>query len=216
MSRKVIFYIGFFVVLVIGFYVALTQVIPGYGDVKLPVVNRVKPFSFTNQDGQQVTERNMEGKVYVAEYFFTTCPSICPMLNTNMLKIYEEYKNEPAFMILSHTVDPDNDTVGRLKWYADSLKVNTKQWVFLTGRKDSLYMAARNSYVLDDPQNNLQNINDQFLHTQYFALVDRIGRVRKIYDGLKKEEVEELKKDIKKLLREKNPGERFSNNIFGS
>jgi protein SCO1/2 len=216
MSRKVIFYIGFFVVLVIGFYVALTQVIPGYGDVKLPVVNRVKPFSFTNQDGQQVTERNMEGKVYVAEYFFTTCPSICPMLNTNMLKIYEEYKNEPAFMILSHTVDPDNDTVGRLKWYADSLKVNTKQWVFLTGRKDSLYMAARNSYVLDDPQNNLQNINDQFLHTQYFALVDRIGRVRKIYDGLKKEEIEELKKDVKKLLREKNPGERFSNNIFGS
>jgi protein SCO1 len=216
MSRKVIFYIGFFVVLVIGFYVALTQVIPGYGDVKLPVVNRVKPFSFTNQDGQQVTERNMEGKVYVAEYFFTTCPSICPMLNTNMLKVYEEYKNEPAFMILSHTVDPDNDTVGRLKWYADSLKVNTKQWVFLTGRKDSLYMAARNSYVLDDPQNNLQNINDQFLHTQFFALVDRIGRVRKIYDGLKKEEVEELKKDIKKLLREKNPGERFSNNIFGS
>ncbi len=148
----------------------------------------------------------MEGKVYVAEYFYTTCPSICPQLNTNMMKIYEEYKNEPAFMILSHTVDPDNDTVGRLKWYADSLKVNTKQWVFLTGRKDSLYMAARDSYVLDDPQNNLQNINDQFLHTQFFALVDRIGRVRKIYDGLKKDELEELKKDIKTLLRERNTG----------
>jgi protein SCO1 len=204
------------VVLVIGFYVALTQVIPGYGEVKLPIVSRVQPFRFTNQDGQQMTERNVEGKVYVAEYFFTTCPSICPMLNTNMLKVYEAYKNEPGFMIVSHTVDPDNDNVARLKWYADSLKVNTKQWVFLTGRKDSLYQTARNSYLLDDPQNNLQNISDQFLHTQFFALVDRTGRVRKIYDGLKKQEIEELKKDIKRLLKERNSGERFSNNLFGS
>jgi len=216
MSRKVIFYIGFFVVLVIGFYVVLTKVIPGYGEVKLPVVNKVQPFSFTNQDGQQTTERNLEGKVYVAEYFFTTCPSICPMLNTNMLKIYEAYKDEPGFMIVSHTVDPDNDNVARLKWYADSLKVNTKQWVFLTGRKDSLYKTARNSYLLDDPQNNVQNINDQFLHTQFFALVDKTGRVRKIYDGLKKQEIEELKKDIKRLLKERSSEERFSNNMFGS
>lgn len=215
MRRKVIFYIAFFAVLVIGFYVALTQVIPGYGEVKLPVVSRVQPFSFTNQDGQQTTERSVEGKVYVAEYFFTTCPSICPMLNTNMLKIYEAYKDEPGFMIVSHTVDPDNDNVTRLKWYADSMKVNTQRWVFLTGRKDSLYKTARNSYLLDDPQNNLQSINDQFLHTQYFALVDKSGRVRKIYDGLKKQEIEELKKDIKRLLKERNSEQRFSNNIFG-
>lgn len=215
MRRKMIFYIAFFAVLVIGFYVALTQVIPGYGEVKLPVVSRVQPFSFTNQDGQQTTERSVEGKVYVAEYFFTTCPSICPMLNTNMLKIYEAYKDEPGFMIISHTVDPDNDNVTRLKWYADSMKVNTQRWVFLTGRKDSLYKTARNSYLLDDPQNNLQSINEQFLHTQYFALVDKSGRVRKIYDGLKKQEIEELKKDIKRLLKERNSEQRFSNNIFG-
>jgi protein SCO1/2 len=106
--------------------------------------------------------------------------------------------------------------VARLKRYSDSLKVNTKQWVFLTGRKDSLYQTARNSYLLDDPQNNLQNISEQFLHTQFFALVDRMGRVRKIYDGLKKQEIEELKKDIKRLLKERNTGERFSNNLFGS
>jgi len=216
MRRKLIFYIGFFVVLVIGFYVALTQVIPGYGEVKLPVVSRVKPFSFTNQDGQQITERHVEGKVYVAEYFFTTCPSICPMLNTNMKKIYEAFKDEPGFMILSHTVDPETDNVTRLKWYADSMHVNTQRWIFLTGRKDSLYQTARNSYLLDDPANNLQNINDQFLHTQFFALVDRNGRVRKIYDGLKKAELEDLKKDIKRLLKERGTNERFSNNIFGS
>jgi protein SCO1/2 len=216
MRRKVIFYVAFFVVLVIGFYVALTQVIPGFGEVKLPVLSHVQPFSFTNQDGQRTTEQSVEGKVYVAEYFFTTCPSICPMLNTNMMKIYEAYKDEPGFMILSHTVDPDNDNAAKLKRYSDSLHVNTQRWVFLTGRKDSLYQMARNSYLLDDPQNNLQNINEQFLHTQFFALVDRSGRVRKIYDGLKKAELEELKKDIKRLLKEHNPGDRFSNNMFGS
>ncbi|WP_207511223.1 SCO family protein [Longitalea luteola] len=216
MRRKLIFYVAFFVVLVIAFYVALTQVIPGYGEVKLPVVNRVQPFSFTNQDGQLVTERHLEGKVYVAEFFFTTCPSICPMLNTNMKKVYDVYKDEPGFMILSHTVDPDTDNPARLKFYADSMQVNTQKWVFVTGRKDSLYQAARNSYLLDDPKNNLQSINDQFLHTQFFALVDRIGRVRKIYDGLKKDEVEELKEDIRRLLKERNTQERFSNNMFGS
>jgi protein SCO1/2 len=216
MSRKLIFYIVFFAILVVGFYIVLTKVIPDYGKVKLPVLSTVQPFAFTNQDGKQVTERNVEGKVYVAEYFFTTCPSICPMLNTNMLKIYEAYKNEPGFLIVSHTSDPDNDSAARLKQYADSLKVNTAHWWFLTGRKDSLYKAARNSYLLDDPQNNLQNINEQFLHTQFFALVDKSGRVRKIYDGLKKEEVEELKKDISGLLKENDQGQRFANNIFGN
>jgi protein SCO1/2 len=204
------------VVLVLAFYYALTKTIPGFGEEKLPVLGRVQPFRFTNQDGNAFTERNVDGKVYVAEYFFTTCPSICPMLNTNMKKVYELYKNEPGFLIVSHTVDPDHDNAARLKWYADSMKVNTEHWIFVTGRKDSLYQAARNSYLLDDPQNNLQNINEQFLHTQFFALVDRYGRVRKIYDGLKKDELEELKKDIKRLLKEHNTGDRFSNNMFGS
>ena len=216
MRKRWIFYVVFFTLLVVGFYFTLARVIPGYADKKFQSLNYVQPFTFINQDGKQVSQQDVLGKVYVAEYFFTTCPSICPKMNTNMKKIYEAYKDEPGFMILSHTVDPDNDNVARLKWYADSMQVNTKQWVFLTGRKDSLYKTARNSYLLDDPQNNLQNINDQFLHTQFFALVDRSGHVRKIYDGLKKEEIEELKKDIKRLLKERSSDERFSNNIFGS
>lgn len=216
MNRKLIFYLVFFAILVVGFYFVLTRAIPGFGDVKLPVLSNVQPFAFTNQDGKRVTERDLEGKVFVTEYFFTTCPSICPMLNTNMMKIYEAYKNEPGFIIISHTSDPDNDSASRLKQYADSLQVNTERWWFLTGRKDSLYQAARTSYLLDDPQNNLQSIDDQFLHTQYFALVDRTGRVRKIYDGLKKEEIEELKKDIGNLLKESDRGQRFANNIFGN
>lgn len=202
MSGKAKFYIVFFVLLIIGFYVALTQMIPGYGDVKLPIMNYVKPFQFANQDGKMVSEKDVAGKVYVAEYFFTTCKSICPIMNNNMRDIYELYKNDPGFLILSHTCDPETDSVPRLRQYSDSLKVNTAQWWFLTGRKDSLYQTARNSYLLDDPDNNLQSIDEQFLHTQFFALVDKNGQVRKIYDGLKKKELAELKHDIGVLLKE--------------
>ena len=214
MRRKWVFYIGFFTLLVVAFYFTMAKIIPGYSDKKFQVLNYVQPFSFTNQDSQQVTQDYVLGKVYVAEYFFTTCPSICPIMNTNMKKIYEAYKNEPDFVILSHTCDPDNDNVARLKQYADSLNVNTKKWVFLTGKKDSLYNTARVSYLLDDPKNNYQNIEEQFLHTQFFALVDKNGNVRKkIYDGLKKEELEELKKDIAVLLKEPTQ-KRFVNNLF--
>jgi protein SCO1/2 len=118
-------------------------------------------------------------------------------------------------MILSHSVDPETDSVGRMRFYADSLGVNNGNWLFLTGPKDSLYQAARISYLLDDPKNNSADIADQFIHTQFFALVDRSGQVRKIYDGLKKEEFDEMIKDIEVLLKEKaNP--RFVNGIFNN
>jgi protein SCO1/2 len=204
MSKKLKFYLIFFVLLVIGFYVALTQVIPGFGDVKLPILSYVQPFSFTNQDGRKVTNKDLEGKVYVAEYFFTTCKGICPIMNNHMRTVYDKYKNESEFVILSHTCDPETDSVAQIKKYADSMAVNTARWWFVTGPKDSLYMTARNSYLLDDPKNNFQSIDDQFLHTQYFALVDRKGQVRKIVDGLKQEELDELNKYIGVLLKERN------------
>ncbi|MBO9636026.1 MAG: SCO family protein [Chitinophagaceae bacterium] len=215
-KKKLFFYLGFFALLTLGFYYGLTQVIPGFGKVKLPVLTYVRPFHFQNQDGKQVDERAVQGKVYVAEFFFTTCKSICPIMNKNLIPIYEEFKDETGFMILSHTCDPETDSAARLKVYADSLNVNTERWMFVTGRKDSLYNAARNSYLLDDPKNNLVSIDEQFLHTQFFALVDKAGQVRKIYDGLKKEELEQLKKDIHELLAEPVSQERFSNNLFGS
>ena len=194
----------------------MARLVPGYADVKLPVLNNVKPFSFTNQDGKPVTERDLEGKVYLAEFFFTTCQNICPLMNNNIRDVYEAFKQEPGFVIVSHTCDPENDSVARLKAYADSLKVDTKHWWFLTGRKDSLYLAARVSYLLDDPANNLKNIEDQFMHTQFLALVDKYGRVRKIYDGLKTEELDQLKKDIPALLKETDRQNHFTNNIFGN
>lgn len=195
----------------------MKAIIPGYGVKSFPVLNDVKPFSFTNQDGKQVTERDVEGKVYVVEYFFTTCTGICPILNDNMRIIYEKYKNEPHFAILSHTCNPETDSVAQLKHYADSMQVDGSKWFFLTGEKDSLYNAARVSYLLDDPKNNMHNIEEQFLHTQFFALVDKNGKVRKkIYDGLKKKEIKELEEDIQVLLNEPASTTRFVNNLFGN
>jgi len=216
MSRKLLLYVVFFVVLAVGFYLVMNRLVPGYGEVKLPVLNYVRPFRFINQDGKIITEKDLEGKVYATEYFFTTCPNICPMMNQNMKKIYDRYKDREDFVIVSHTCNPDTDSAARLKWYADSMEVNTQHWWFLTGRKDSLYNTARSSYLLDDPKNNLQNIEDQFMHTQFFALVDKAGQVRKIYDGLKGQEVAQLEKDIATLLKEPISRKRFSNNLFGN
>ena len=215
MNRKFVFYALFFIVLAVGFYLTLTRIIPGFGDVKLPVLSYVQPFRFTNQDGKPVTEQDLSGKVYVTEYFFTTCPNICPMLNNNMKKVYEQFKSTEGFVIVSHTCNPETDSAAVLKHYADSLGVDTQKWWFLTGRKDSLYNTARLSYLLDDPKNNLTKIEDQFMHTQFWALVDRNGKVRKIYDGLKETDVNLILKDIPVLLQEPATDQHFSNNLFG-
>jgi len=204
MSRKTVFYIAFFGTLVLAFFFIISQVIPGFTESRLPPIGTVNSFSFTNQDGKQVTEKDVAGKVFVTEYFFTTCRGICPQMNTNMKKVYEEYKNTDGFLILSHTCDPANDSAARLKRYADSLGVDTKKWVFLTGTKDSLYNMARYSYKIDDPNDHPQQGVPDFLHSQFFALVDKKGHVRKIYDGLKPGEVNRLIRDINKLLHEKS------------
>lgn len=202
MTRKGWIYTGFFTALVLLFYFVLTKVIPGFDKKKVAPVSFVRPFAFTNQDGQTVTDKDMNGKVYVAEYFFTTCKGICPKMNNNMRIVYDALKNENDFFILSHTCDPETDSVAQMKKYADSMQVDTKKWIFLTGRKDSLYNMARASYTIDDPANNLKSIDDDFLHTQYWALVDKEGDVRYIYDGLKQSEVKSLIKKARLLLKE--------------
>jgi len=122
--------------------------------------------------------------------------------NNNLKPVYEAFKDEPGFLLLSHTSDPERDSAAQLKHYADSMEVNTAKWIFLTGRKDSLYKAARLSYKLDDPNNNVTTIEDDFMHTQFIALVNKKGEVVKIYDGLKNGEVKEMYADIRKLLNE--------------
>jgi len=215
-KKKLGFYIGFFILLFVGFYFALTRIVPGFGGAQLPVLNYVQNFAFSNQEGKKITEKDVFGKVYVAEYFFTTCKGICPKMNANVKRLSLEFANEPDFRILSYTVDPETDSVGRMKRYADSLGADNAKWWFLTGRKDSLYSLARGSYLLDDPKNNDINISEQFIHTQFLALVDKSGRVRKIYDSLKKDELDELEKDIRALLKETASAPRFANSLFNN
>lgn len=201
MSKKYWWYILFFGVLLIVFYAAAFWGTDTW-KTKLPVLSTVRPFEFINQDGATVTQQNVYNKVYVAEYFFTTCKGICPRMNRNMMKVYDKFKNENDFIILSHTVDPETDTAARLKQYAESMAIDVKKWWFLTGTKSDLYTTARQSYLLDDQNNNKATIAEQFIHTQLFALVDRQMRVRGIYDGLKEEELQQLMKDIGILLKE--------------
>lgn len=202
MKKKPGIYILFFSLLVVAFLAILTKLIPEFANPKTPVIANVQSFSFINQDGKTITQKDVEGKVYVAQYFFTTCKGICPRMNNNMRKVYEHFKGQSGFLILSHTCDPAIDSASVLKKYADSMQVDTRQWIFLTGRKDSLYKVARVSYKIDDPANNLNSIEDDFLHTQFFALVNRKAEVIKIYDGLKESEIKTLIKDIEKLLEE--------------
>jgi protein SCO1/2 len=202
MSKKTFFYAIFFLVLVLGFYVALSSVIPGFTKKRFPPISTVESFAFINQDGRPFTNQEMKGKVAVVNYFFTTCTSVCPRMNNNIKPAYEAFKDNADVMFLSFTSDPQRDSAARLKRYADSMQVNTAKWQFLTGRKDSLYKTARYSFKIDDPGNFVSNESVDFLHTQFVALVNRKGEVVKIYDGLKPSELKSMNGDIKTLLQD--------------
>lgn len=212
MKKKLLIYGSFFVILMTVFYFVLFSG-TDYYKVKLPVMNYVQNFSFTSQDGNTVNEHDVDGKVYVADYFFTTCKGICPKMNANLAGIFEKFRNDSGFAIVSHTSMPETDSVPLLKAYEQKMiGKNPKfpaKWYFVTGTKDSLYKLAQ-SYLLDNDKNNSINIKDHFIHTQFFALVDKERRVRGIYDGLKEDELQRLKEDIQKLLKEP-PGDNIFN-----
>jgi protein SCO1/2 len=193
--KKGIFYTLFFVVLVSVFYLIVEKWIS-----RNDTISEVQDFALIDQNGKPFTNKDVEGKVYVAEFFFTTCKAICPEMNKNMKTVYDEFKDNEDFRILSYTCQPEVDSAAVLKSYANALGVDTKHWIFITGRKDSLYNLARVSYTLDDPLNNLRNIDDDFLHTQFWALVNKQGKVKKVYDGLKPSEVNAMIKEIKRML----------------
>ena len=213
MKKKLLWISGFFIVLMAAFYFFLFAG-TDYYKAKLPVLNYVQNFSFTDQNGKQLTQKNVEGKVYVAEYFFTTCKGICPKMNANMKTVYDKFKNESDFAIISHTCMPETDSVPLMKAYSQKMGADSSNWHFVTGSKDSLYKMARESYLLDNEKNNSMNIKDQFIHTQFFALVDKEGRLRGVYDGLKNDELEKLSKDIKDLLKERKTPTVFNNSTF--
>ena len=139
MNKKALGYGLFFIALIAVFMFVISRVTDMFKRSTLTERSTVQPFRFANQDGKDITNADVAGKVCVVNYFFTTCKGICPRMNNNLKSIYETFKGRPDFMILSHTCDPETDSVPRMRRYADSMQVNTQQWEFLTGRKDSLY-----------------------------------------------------------------------------
>jgi len=164
------------------------------------IYHSIQPFKFINQDGKTVDQSIVNGKVYVADFFFTTCQTICPVMSKQLDRVYDAYKDENNLMILSFTVDPETDTAAQLKRYAQSFDANTKRWVFLTGEKPALYDLARTGYLLNNEIGT--GGPDDFIHTQNFALIDKKGRIRGFYDGTLKEEVDQLIVDARFLLNE--------------
>ena len=161
-------------------------------------------FEFINQNGEIFSQNDLDNCVYVAEYFFTTCGSICPIMNKQMQRVHEKYKSQLDFRILSFTVDPEVDNVERMKAYAEGHNAGS-QWQFLTGKKEDLYNLARKSFFVLKPAEaeNLGDAGSDFIHTNNFVLVDRKSRIRGYYDGTKATSVDSLMVDIGRLLKER-------------
>lgn len=160
----------------------------------------IADFSFTNQNGKTITQKDYKGKIYVADFFFTTCGSICPIMTTNMIDVQKAFANNPKVMILSHTVTPEIDSVPVLKKYAVEKGVIDSKWNLVTGDKKDIYSMARKSYLavkLGKPEELYDMV-----HTENFVLVDAERRVRGFYDGTKKEDIQKLIEDIQWLLTE--------------
>jgi len=168
----------------------------------LPVLgnNPVADFRFVNQDGISITNKTFEGKIYIANFFFTSCTTICPSMNGVVKGIFEEYKSDPEVMFLSHSIDFKYDTPSRLKDYAKRLAVSGNQWQFVTGTKESIYGIAEKSYMSAVTEDS--TVKENFVHQGYLLLVDQKRRLRGAYDSDSEEQVTQLRNDIKKLLEE--------------
>jgi protein SCO1/2 len=157
-------------------------------------------FSFKDQQGNIFTNQTIAGKIYVADYFFTTCQSICPIMANQMERVYEKYEKNNNVVIVSHTVNPENDSISILAEYAKSHNAAYGKWYFVTGGKKELYDLARNSYMLTATKGD--GGEDDFIHTQNFALIDKYKRIRGYYDGTDSTQINLLIHDISLLLKE--------------
>jgi protein SCO1 len=166
------------------------------------VYHTIAPFAFVDQDSSLVTNETFKKKIYVADFFFTSCRTICPKMKTQMLRIYDSIQNDPEVLILSHTIDPKHDTVALLHDFADRLGVKTDKWHFVTGNKDSIYNIAQTSYFATAMEDKSEP--DGFIHSGAFLLIDKEQRIRGKYDGTKEDDVNRLLADIRRLKNEYN------------
>ena len=203
-------YIGIsFIVLIFGIW-AVPKIIAKFQKSDLVEIGPVPAFKLTNQDNKTISDKDYLGKVYVVEFFFSTCPTICPKMNESMLQLQNEFYGNPNFGIASITIDPVKDTPQVLKEHANLLGVKHYNWHFLTGDKEYIYSLANKGFNLYAGENN--KVAGGFEHSGLFALVDKDGKIRcrkdaqgnpiLYYDGLEASGVEAIKEDIKKLLEE--------------
>ncbi len=164
------------------------------------VYHAIAPFEFVDQDSMIVTNTTFAGKIYVTDFFFTSCRTICPIMKTQLMRLYDTIQNKPDVLILSHTIDPEYDTVALLHDYAARLGVDSKKWHFVTGIKDSIYKIAQTSYFSTAMEDKTEP--DGFIHSGAFLLIDKSGRIRGKYDGTEEDEVNRLIGDLERLRRE--------------
>lgn len=201
-----------FIVLIFGIW-AVPKIIDRLDSTELMTFEKVPSFEFISQDSVLVSEKNFEGKVYVVEFFFTSCPTICPKMHESMLKLQKEFYGNPGFGIASISIDPKRDTPAVLKQYASKKGATLKNWYFLTGDKESIYNFSNKGFKLYAGEN--KDVEGGFEHSGLFALIDKQGNIRsrtvttgdienpiKFYNGLDPNEVEWLKEDIAILLKE--------------
>lgn len=163
------------------------------------VYHTIPFWSFENQEGKMVGTTDYQGKIYIADFFFSHCPSICPKMLENMKYVQEELK-DLNISIVSYTVDPKNDNVERLKWYAENNEINTDNWNFVTGIQQDIYELGVNGYLVPNQEDALAP--GGFLHSEKFILIDEKSRIRGFYDGTELEQVNQLIKDVKTLSKE--------------
>jgi protein SCO1/2 len=179
-------------------YIGEKQLAPNGKDT---IYHSIPSFKFVNQDGDTISDKTYEGKIYVADYFFTTCQSICPKMATELQRVQEKFAYTNGMVqILSHTVNPENDSIPVLKAYSQMVHADTKMWNFVTGDKKQLYDIARNGYLVNAMQGD--GGKDDFIHSELFVLVDKEKHIRGIYDGTDIKAINSLLDDIKVLIAE--------------
>ncbi|MGF7217594.1 protein SCO1/2 [Spirosoma lacussanchae] len=184
---------------ILGRREAVTKVVDGKS-VTDSVYQTIPDFAFVSQYGDTVTAKAVANKIYVADFFFTSCPTICPKMKVQLKRVYETFKGNPDVMLLSHTIDPAHDSVAVLREFADNLGVSGRQWLFVTGDRETIYDIGQNSYMVTAQQDS--SAPGGVVHSGAFILVDKQRRIRGIYDGTTQEGVDKLMNDINRLLAE--------------
>lgn len=184
-------------------------------ELRQKITHTIDQFSFTDQEGKTITDKDVEGKIHVANFIFTSCASICPIMTKHMKMLEKEFSDDPNVIILSYSVTPWIDSVSRLKNYANKNEINSSNWHLLTGNKSDIYKLARQSYFAEEDLGFTKD-SSEFLHTEHILLVDASERIRGIYNGTLQLEMEQLIKDIRELLKEQPlefPGQFFQHII---